>query len=139
MDGEVRMHGAAVVAEAIARQGVRDVFTYMSRDIIKLIAELSARNVRVFQTRHEHGAIGMADGYSRVTGRVGVALVGAGVGLTNGLNALITAAKAHSRVMLLVGEVPGAGSATGKARNATKYVNQRGIFDALGIRHLDVS
>src|SRR5690242_9579351 len=96
------MRAVEAIAEEMARRGVRQVFTYMSRDIIKLIAELSSRDIAVYQARHEHGAVGMADGYARATGHVAVALVGAGVGLTNGMNALITAAKAHSRVMLLV-------------------------------------
>ena len=130
------MRGVEAIAEEIARQGVREVFTYMSRDIIKLMAELSARGITIYQSRHEHGAIGMADGYARVTGRVAVVLVGAGVGLTNGLNALITAAKAHSKVLLFVGEVPGGELGTAKARNATKYVDQRRLFEALAIRHV---
>lgn len=130
------MRAVEAIAEEMARQGVRQVFTYMSRDIIKLIAELSSRDIAVYQARHEHGAVGMADGYSRATGRLAVALVGAGVGLTNGLNALITAAKAHSRIMLLVGEVPGGALGTAKARTATKYVDQRRLLDALGIRHI---
>jgi len=130
------MLAVEAIAEEIARQGVREVFTYMSRDIIKLMAELSARGITIYQARHEHGAVGMADGYARATGRVAVVLVGAGVGLTNGLNALITAAKAHSRVLLFVGEVPGGGLGTAKARNATKYVDQRRLFEALAIRHV---
>ncbi len=132
------MRGAEAIAEALSRQGVREVFTYMSRDIVKLVAELSARDITVFQAHHEHGAIGMADGYSRTTGRTGVALVGAGVGLTNGLNALITAAKAHSRIIVFVGEVPGGGLGASTAQLATKYVDQRGLLDALAIRHVDL-
>ena len=132
------MRGAEAIAEALSRQGVREVFTYMSRDIVKLVAELSARDITVFQAHHEHGAIGMADGYARTTGRTGVALVGAGVGLTNGLNALITAAKAHSRIIVFVGEVPGGGLGTSTAQLATKYVDQRGLLDALAIRHVDL-
>lgn len=132
------MRGAEAVAEEIARQGIREVFTYMSRDIVKLVAELAARNITVFQSHHEHGAIGMADGYSRSTGRTGVALVGAGVGLTNGLNALVTAAKAHSRIIVFVGEVPGGGQRSSTAKLATKYVDQRGLLDALAVRHVDL-
>jgi len=68
------MRAVEAIADEMARQGVRQVFTYMSRDIIKLIAELSSRDIAVYQARHEHGAVGMADGYARATGDVGVAL-----------------------------------------------------------------
>jgi thiamine pyrophosphate-dependent acetolactate synthase large subunit-like protein len=52
------MLAVEAIAEEIARQGVREVFTYMSRDIIKLMAELSARGITIYQARHEHGAVG---------------------------------------------------------------------------------
>lgn len=132
------MRAFEAIAEEIARQGVREVFTYMSRDIVKLVVEISARNITVYQARHEHAAVGMADGYARSTGRTGVALVGAGVGLTNALNALVTAAKAHSRIIVFVGEVPGGGLGTAPAKRVAKYVDQRGLLDALAVRHVDL-
>jgi len=132
------MRASEVIADEIARQGVREVFTFMSRDIVKLLVEISARNVTVYQARHEHTAVGMADGYARSTGRTGVALVGAGVGLTNALNALVTAKKAHSRIIVFVGEVPGGGAGTPTAKLVDKYVNQRGLLDALAVRHVDL-
>ena len=132
------MRASEAIAEEIARLGVREVFTYMSRDIVKLMVEISARNITVYQARHEHAAVGMADGYSRSTGRIGVALIGAGVGLTNGLNALVTAAKAHSRIIVFVGEVPGGLLGTAAAKLVGKYVDQRGLLKALAVRHVDL-
>jgi len=133
------VRASEAIADEIAGQGVREVFTFMSRDIIKLTVEIAARNITVYQTRHEHGAVGMADGYARSTGRIGVALVGAGVGLTNALNALITASKAHSSIIVFVGEVPGGGLRTSTAKLVAKYVDQRGLLDALAIRHVDLT
>ena len=130
------MRAVEAVASEIARQGVREVFTYMSRDIIKLLADIEANGVTVYQTHHEHAAVGMADGYSRTSGRTGVALVGAGVGLTNCLNALVTATKAHSRVIVFVGEVPGAAQRAASVRNVSKYVDHRGLLEALSVRHI---
>lgn len=127
------------IAEQIARAGVRDVFTFMSRDTAKLIAELSARGVKVYHARHEHVAVGMADGYARVAGTVGVAIVGQGVGLTNAMNALITAAKAHSGVVVFVGEAPGAAqSGAAAAKLMLKYIDQRGLLDRLSVSHVDL-
>ena len=102
-----RMKAFQAIAEEVTALGVQDVFTFTAEDIVDLVAELSQRGVRVWHTRHEHTAIGMADGYARVSGKVGVAIVGAGVGLTNAINALLTASKAHSNVVVLAGEVPG--------------------------------
>lgn len=127
------------IAEQIARADVRDVFTFMSRDTAKLIAELSARGLNVYHTRHEHVAVGMADGYARVAGTVGVAIVGQGVGLTNAMNALVTAAKAHSGIVVFVGEAPGAAqSGATAAKLMLKYIDQRGLLDRLRVSHLDL-
>lgn len=130
------MRAVEAIAREIARQGVREAFTFMSRDIIKLLADVEASGITVYQAHHEQGALGMADGYARTTGRVGVAFVGAGVGLTNCVNALVTAAKAHSRIIVFVGEVPGAAERSAAARNVAKFVDQKGMLEALAIRHV---
>src|ERR1700722_3256707 len=130
------MIGYAALAEEIARLGVRDVFTFTAKDIVEVVVELRGRGVNVYHTRHEHIAIGMADGYSRSTGRIGVALVGQGVGMTNSLNALVTAAKAHSKVVAITSEVPGFD--THAAKIQLKHIDQRGVLDALEIRHVDL-
>ena len=130
------MRGVKAVARAIAAEGVREVFTYMSRDIIKLLADIEANGVKVYQSHHEHGAVGMADGYARTSGRIGVAVVGAGVGFTNCVNALVTAGKAHSKVIVFVGEVPGALQRSPAVRNVAKFVDQRALLEALSIRHI---
>ena len=130
------MKAFQAIAEEVTALGVQDVFTFTAEDIVDLVAELSQRGVRVWHTRHEHTAIGMADGYARVSGKVGVAIVGAGVGLTNAINALLTASKAHSNVVVLAGEVPGVNSPA--ARLQRKHVDQRGLLSAIGVRHVDI-
>ena len=124
------------IAETLATAGVTDVFTFLSRDIAKLVAELDLRGVRVHSARHEHVAVNMADGYSRASGRLGVALIGQGVGFTNALNGLITATKAHSQVVVFVGEVPGASTHAGTFQR--KHLDQRALLDVLGVPHIDL-
>lgn len=130
------------VAEEIHRQGVGRVFTLMSQETTKLTSELDRRGVRVYHARHEHVAVGMADGYARATGEVGVAIVGMGPGLTNSMNALLTASKARSPVLVIAGEtaeVEGATHAQAKqARLVNKYIDQPALFDTLGIVHVDL-
>jgi acetolactate synthase-1/2/3 large subunit len=53
---------------------------------------------------HESGGIMMADGYSRETGRVGVASVTHGPGVTNSLTALTEAVRGHSALVVLTGD-----------------------------------
>ncbi|MBE3015830.1 thiamine pyrophosphate-binding protein [Microbispora sp. NEAU-D428] len=54
--------------------------------------------------RHESGAVAMADGYARATGRLGVALVTAGPGALNALPHLAVAQADNSAVLLISGE-----------------------------------
>ena len=60
------------ITERIRTLGVTDVFTSTSKDICELVAELSVIGVKIHHTRHEQVAMGMADGYFRSSGRVGV-------------------------------------------------------------------
>ena len=57
-----------------------------------------------YASRHEGGAVAMADGYARVTGRVGVCSVTQGPGVTNTLTALTEARKAGTPMLLLAGD-----------------------------------
>src|SRR5215471_5792764 len=63
---------------------------------------------RFHHARHEGGAVCMADGYSRVSGRVGVCSVHQGPGLTNLMTGLTEAAKSRTPVLVLAGEAPAA-------------------------------
>jgi thiamine pyrophosphate-dependent acetolactate synthase large subunit-like protein len=111
-------------------RGVDNVFALMSGDVAPAIVALAEEGVRVVSARHVAGAIGMADGYYRASGRVGIAIVGHGPGLTNGINALVTAARAGSGVVVLTG-APSLGSAR---TGGPKAVDQVGLLAALGVR-----
>jgi acetolactate synthase I/II/III large subunit len=97
----LRVHQA--LADELVRAGVGALFTVPSSGTMKIALFAEERGARAFTTRHEHATIGMADGYARVSGGVGVALVGKGPGLTNGVNALITARNARTSVLLIAG------------------------------------
>jgi acetolactate synthase-1/2/3 large subunit len=128
------------IADQIGASGVAPVFTFMSEETAKLTAELVRRGVRVYHARHEHVAVGMADGYSRATGKLALAIVGQGPGLTNALNALVTAANAQSNVLVLAGETDTHIRDSGSpARLINKYVNQPALLDAVGIDHIDLT
>jgi thiamine pyrophosphate-dependent acetolactate synthase large subunit-like protein len=98
--------GARQVCEELHRHGVTDVFGLMGDGNVQWIPMLEGYGISYHASRHEAGAIAMADAYSRATGRMGVCTVTHGPGLTHALSCLLEARKAGSQVVLLAGETP---------------------------------
>lgn len=97
-----------VVADAVVSSGTTTVFALMGAANQELICDLGSRGaVRLVHCRHEAGAVGMADGYSRFSERVGVATVTAGPGVTNTATSLAVARAHRSPVLLIAGDTPG--------------------------------
>lgn len=97
--------GFEALAAAVAAEDVEVVFGITGGSNDRLIGDLVARHgVRFIHTRHEQGAVGMADGYSRATGKVGVAIVEKGPGLTNTGTAMTAARLSRSSVLLISGD-----------------------------------
>ncbi len=87
---------------------------------------LTSRGAVFHHTRHEAGAICAADGYSRVCGRVGIASVHQGPGLTNAITGLAEAAKSRAPVVVLAGDTPAA------ALTSNFRIDQHGLVEAVG-------
>lgn len=90
--------------EGLAARGVEVVFGIPGVHTIELYRGLAGGLVRHVTPRHEQGAAFMADGYARVSGKPGVALVITGPGLTNALTAMAQA-KADSVPVLVISGV----------------------------------
>jgi acetolactate synthase I/II/III large subunit len=90
--------------EGLAARGVEVVFGIPGVHTIELYRGLASGLVRHVTPRHEQGAAFMADGYARVSGKPGVALVITGPGLTNALTAMAQA-KADSVPVLVISGV----------------------------------
>src|SRR5712671_2411578 len=127
------------IAQELKRQGVRAVFTLMSEDTAKLIVEVDRAGIPLYSTRHDSTAVGMADGYARASGEVGVAIVGRGPGLTNSLNPLITAAKASSGIVVLIGDSPVGFADPERARAARAERVGKHLEQAALLRAADVA
>lgn len=96
-----------VVANAVAASTTRTVFALMGAANQELMCDLSERcAVQLVHCRHEAGAVGMADGYARFSGRIGIATVTSGPGVTNTATSLAVARKHRSPVLLLAGDTP---------------------------------
>ncbi len=97
------MNGGGLIAEVLARQGVRFLFTLCGGHIAPILVEAKARGVRVIDVRHEVTAVFAADAVARLTGVPGVAAVTAGPGVTNTITAIKNAQLAQSPLVLLGG------------------------------------
>ena len=100
---------AEVIGETVARAGsVDEAFGVIGSGNLIVTNALYAGGARFHHARHEGGAIGMADGYARVSGRLGVCTVHQGPGLTNTLTGLTEAVKSRTPLIVLAGEAPAA-------------------------------
>ncbi|MBE2318572.1 thiamine pyrophosphate-binding protein [Solirubrobacter sp. CPCC 204708] len=101
-----------LVSEAVGRTvhalGGEVVFGLMGSGNLAVTNAIVAAGGRFFSSRHETGAVCMADGYARVSGRLGVASVHQGPGLTNAITGLAEAAKSRTPVLLLAADTPSA-------------------------------
>jgi thiamine pyrophosphate-dependent acetolactate synthase large subunit-like protein len=117
---------ADVVGATVAAQGVQDAFGILGSGNLVVTNALVAGGVRFHHARHEGGAICMADGYSRVSGRVGVCSVHQGPGLTNTMTGLTEAAKSRTPLLVLAGETPAA------ALTSNFRIDQHGLVESVG-------
>jgi thiamine pyrophosphate-dependent acetolactate synthase large subunit-like protein len=117
---------ADVVGATVAAQGVVDAFGVIGSGNLIATNALIADGARFHHARHEGGAVCMADGYARVTGRVGVVSVHQGPGLTNTMTGLAEAAKSRTPVLVLAGETPAA------ALNSNFRIDQHDLVESVG-------
>lgn len=99
---------AQAVGETLAELGVREVFGLLGSGNLAVANALVAGGAKFVPSRHETGAVAMADAYARVTGRLGVCTVHQGPGLTNAMTGLTEAAKSRTPLLLLAADTAGA-------------------------------
>ena len=102
------MQVAEAIGGALAELGVRDAFGLIGSGNFVVTNSMVQRGVRFVAARHECAAVSMADGYARVTGRVGVATLHQGPGVTNATTALTEAAKARTPLLVLAADTSSA-------------------------------
>jgi acetolactate synthase-1/2/3 large subunit len=99
--------GAEILIECLKREGVRHIFGYPGGVILNIFDLLhDEKDLKLFLTRHEQGAVHAADGYARATGKAGVALVTSGPGATNTVTGIATASMDSIPLVILTGQVP---------------------------------
>lgn len=99
------MNGAQMVVEALHREGVEVLFGIPGGTVIPLFDAMVNAPFRQVLTRHEQGAVHAAEGYARVSGKVGVCLVTSGPGATNTLTGLADARMDSVPLVVITGQV----------------------------------
>src|ERR671917_1537309 len=93
------------VAETLSQLGVDTAFGLVGSGNFGLIDHMTRHcGVAYHASRHEAAAVAMADGYARVSGKLGVCTVHQAPGVTNTLTALTEAVKARTPLLLLAGD-----------------------------------
>jgi acetolactate synthase I/II/III large subunit len=100
------MHkGAEIVLQCVHAEGVDLVFGYPGGAIMPLYDALEGCGIRHVLTRHEQGAVFAAEGYARVTGKVGVAIATSGPGATNLVTGIADAKMDSVPLVCITGQV----------------------------------
>jgi acetolactate synthase-1/2/3 large subunit len=101
------MTGAEMVMQALIDQGVEHMFGYPGGAVLPIYDAMFHQNqVRHVLVRHEQGAVHMAEGYARSSGKVGVVLVTSGPGATNAVTGLTDALLDSIPLVCITGQVP---------------------------------
>ncbi len=103
----MRISGARMVIESLKAEGVKTVFGYPGGAIMNVYDELyKQQDITHVLARHEQGAIHSAEGYAKVSGEVGVAIVTSGPGFTNAVTGLANAYMDSTPIVVISGQVP---------------------------------
>lgn len=97
-----QIHGGQIIARALRNEGVDTLFTLTGGHIVPILDGCVQEGIRVVDVRHEQTAAHAAEAYTRLTGKLGVAAVTAGPGVTDTVTGVATAFYA-STPMLVIG------------------------------------
>jgi acetolactate synthase-1/2/3 large subunit len=100
------MKGADILVESLLKEGVETIFGHPGGAILPINDALYSGKIRHILTRHEQGAVHMAEGFARATGRPGVVLVTSGPGGTNVVTGLTNALMDSTPIVVITGQVP---------------------------------
>lgn len=101
------MTGSQILVECLKEQGVDTIFGYPGGQVLNIYDELYRHpEIKHILTSHEQGASHAADGYARVTGKVGVCLATSGPGATNLVTGIATAYMDSVPLVAITGNVP---------------------------------
>jgi acetolactate synthase-1/2/3 large subunit len=117
------------MARAFLEERVDTIFSLMGDgNMYWMTHMLELGSVTNVHARHENAAVAMADGYARTTGKVGVATVTSGPGLTQATTAVVGAARYNVPMVIFAGDtLPG-------DQTALQYMDHRAFASLCDIR-----
>ncbi len=99
--------GAEILVRALIDEGVEFIWGYPGGAVLYIYDALYKQDkMQHVLVRHEQAAVHAADGYARATGKVGVALVTSGPGVTNAVTGIATAYMDSIPMVIVTGQVP---------------------------------
>lgn len=103
-----QLTGAQILIESLLHERVSTVFGYPGGAVLHIYDELYQAQGKLvhYRSQHEQGAVHMADGYARSTGKVGVVMVTSGPGVTNAVTGIATANMDSVPLVVIAGQVP---------------------------------
>jgi len=103
----MQISGAQMVIESLIAEDVSVVFGYPGGAIMNVYDEIYKQSgFEHVLARHEQAAIHAAEGYSKATGKVGVAMITSGPGFTNAVTGLADAYMDSIPMVVISGQVP---------------------------------
>ena len=102
-----QMNGSEIIIKALVNEGVDTIFGYPGGAVLPIYDAIFQQNqLKHVLVRQEGGAVHMAEGYARSTGKVGCVLVTSGPGATNAVTGLTDALMDSIPIVCLTGQVP---------------------------------
>jgi len=74
MSSSATTTGSHLIARALQREGITNIFTLAGDHVLPVLDVLSDEGFRLIDTRHEQAAVHMADAWGRITGQPGVSM-----------------------------------------------------------------
>lgn len=100
------MDGGHLLVEQLKHEDVRVVFGLAGFHVSPIFNACREAGIKLVDVRHEQAAAHAADGWARLTGRPGVAIVTAGPGVTNTVTGIAVAHQANVPMVVIGGKEP---------------------------------
>jgi len=101
------VHSGKLAARALKQAGVEVIFTLPGGHIMPLYDGCIDEGIKILDVRHEQAAVHAADAWARCNpGKIGVAAITAGPGVTDGVTGIANAWRANSPILVFGGQGP---------------------------------
>lgn len=117
----MKISTASLLLKYLEGEGVEYIFGVPGTSLVPLFAALNQQNaIKPILAKHEEGAAFMADGYARLSGRIGVCYATSGPGATNLVTGVANAYMDNIPLLVITGQVPTSIYGKGTFQDSTK-------------------